>query len=145
MVHASTRRGTAITAGGFVEESVVVTIEGDTREALAALRGVPHVLPRFPYRIGRRGSPGDPLSDNDLALPDRVPYNVSRSHCAIGRAGGTAFVIDRGSRLGTLVGRDMIGNAHGVSRVDLPPGTTVIALGGPLTPFRFRVTVRAVS
>ena len=118
-----------------------VTIEGASSAACASLSGASCVIERFPFRIGRRAAPGDPLSDNDLGLVDREPYYVSRSHCAITRMGTRAFLIDRGSRLGTSVGRVRVAFGAGVPRTELPPGTTEIALGGSRSPFRFRVTV----
>ena len=50
------------------------------------------------------------------------------------------FVIDRGSRLGTVVGYQKIGNG-GTPRVELRRGTTELTLGGPHSPFRYRVTI----
>jgi pSer/pThr/pTyr-binding forkhead associated (FHA) protein len=65
---------------------------------------------------------------------------VSRNHCAITRAGDRVFVIDRGSRLGTVVGYLKIGTGC-AQRAELRRGTTELTLGGPHSPFRYRVTV----
>lgn len=118
-----------------------VTLEGLTTEALGSLGAQPRAIERFPFRIGRVTAPGDPLSTNELALADVPPYHVSRSHCAITLVGGRVYVVDRGSRLGTTVGTAQVGNSTGPTRAELHPGTTEIALGGPHSPFRYRVTV----
>jgi CRP-like cAMP-binding protein len=130
--------GEAAPAG---DGGIKVTLEGATADAVASLDGAPRVIERFPFRIGRLTAPGDPLSDNDLGLHDRAPFHVSRSHCAITRVSGRAFLIDRGSRLGTVVGRAQVGPGASTQRAELPVGTTDVALGGARTPFRFRVTV----
>lgn len=120
-----------------------VTLEGMTAEARASLGAQPRAIDRFPFRIGRVTAPGDPLSANELALQDVPPYHVSRSHCAITLVGGRVYVVDRGSRLGTTVGAAKVGNSTGTTRAELHPGTTEITLGGPRSPFRYRITVGA--
>lgn len=117
-----------------------VSLEGLTPEARAALGGTPLAIERFPFRIGRATAPGDPLSANELAIADQSPFHVSRSHCAITVVGGRVFVIDRGSRLGTIVGAAKVGNGASM-RAELRAGATEIALGGPRSPFRFRLNV----
>jgi CRP-like cAMP-binding protein len=121
--------------------SLRVTLEGATAEARASLHEQPRPVERFPFRIGRVTAPGDPLSANELAIADVSPYHVSRSHCAITLVGDRVFLIDRGSRLGTIVGARKVGNGTATLRAELPRGATEVALGGPRSPFRYRVSV----
>jgi CRP-like cAMP-binding protein len=123
---------------GVGATSTRVCLEGVTDEARASLGGALRVLDRFPFRIGR--APGDVLSVNDLSLPDVPPFHVSRSHCVITRTEDRVFVIDHGSRLGTVVGYVKIGTGC-TQRAELARGTTELTLGGPHSPFRYRVTV----
>jgi CRP/FNR family cyclic AMP-dependent transcriptional regulator len=119
-----------------------VCLEGTTAEARATLGPHPRVIERFPFRIGRVTAPGDPLSANELSIEDKPPFHVSRNHCAITLVDARVFVIDRGSRLGTMVGTERVGNGT-TQRAELRPGTTEIALGGPRSPFRYRISVTA--
>jgi CRP-like cAMP-binding protein len=118
-----------------------VTLEGLTAAARASLGARPRTLERFPFRIGRVTVPGDPLSANDLSVSDAPPFHVSRSHCAITLVGERVYVVDRGSRLGTLVGGTDVSSATGRTRAELRPGTTPIALGGAHSKVKFAVTV----
>jgi hypothetical protein len=118
-----------------------VRLGARTPEARGSLGGETRVIERFPFRIGRATAPGDPLSSNELSIADQPPFHVSRSHCAITLVGSRVFLIDRGSRLGTMVGSEKV-MTGAKTRVELPEGTTDIALGGPRSPFRYAVTVR---
>ena len=117
-----------------------VRLDGLTSEARASLGGRARTIERFPFRIGRATAPGDPLSETELAVADASPFHVSRSHCAITLVGPRVFLIDRGSRLGTIVGNEKV-IAGSKTRVELPAGATDIALGGMRSPFRYTVTV----
>jgi hypothetical protein len=117
-----------------------VCLEGSTGDARASLGDQPRLVDRFPFRIGRATVPGDVLSVNDLSLRDVPPFHVSRNHCVFTRAGDRVFVIDRGSRLGTVVGYQKLGHG-GAQRAELRRGTTELTLGGQHSPFRYRVTV----
>ena len=57
------------------------------------------------------------------------------------RLDNRCFVIDRGSRLGTLVNGTMIGSGSHAARVELRHGDNVIAIGGPHSDYRFRARV----
>ena len=120
-----------------------VTLEGITPLATDVLDGHAVVVDHFPYRIGRRTSPDDPFSANELAIPDASPWWVSRSHCMLAQADDRCFLIDRGSRLGTLVDGKMVGGNKQTSRLELGVGEHEVRLGGALTPFRFSFVVKA--
>lgn len=100
-------------------------------------------LKEFPYKIGREGSLGadSPFGLNDLFLKDRIPWNVSRNHCAIERRGGTIVVKDRGSNVGTIVNGLQIGVRFTKIAAELKPGENELILGVPGSPHVFTVTV----
>lgn len=116
-----------------------VVIEGLSPHARESLSQPRVSIDRFPYRIGRLSE--DPFSHNDLVIPDREPFNVSRNHCMIVCVDTRCFIIDRGSRLGTILNGTMIGGGKRTARVELRDGDNEVALGSSHTPYRFRVTV----
>jgi hypothetical protein len=118
-----------------------VTIEGLTPHAKVVVGRRPAAIERFPYRIGRMTDPDDPFAANELVIPDRDPSWVSRNHCMLVEVDGRCFLVDRGSRLGTLVDGTMVGGNHQTGRVELRRGRHELWIGGALTPFRFAVTV----
>lgn len=118
-----------------------LTLEGLTPKATAAIGGEPMAIPRLPYRIGRRTRPDDAFSANELAIQDSEPWWVSRNHCMLAQVDARCFLVDRGSRLGTLVDGKLIGGSQKTGRVELADGSHEVRIGGPLTPFRFGLTV----
>lgn len=113
-----------------------VLIEGLTSQAQEGLGGHPISVERFPYRIGRVTR--DPLVQNELAIPDREPFAVSRNHCAITCVETRCFVIDRGSRLGTVVNGALLGGGTANVRAELREGDNEVVLGDFESPYRFR-------
>lgn len=122
--------------------AVHVTLEGLTPRAIEAL-GAPVVVDRFPYRIGRRTPSDDPFSANELQIPDTAPWWISRNHCMLSQVDDRCFLIDRGSRLGTLVDGKMVGGPKQSGRLQLTAGEHEVRLGGALTPYRFAFAVEA--
>lgn len=116
-----------------------VVIEGLTPQASRSLDRPRVTVDRFPYRIGRLSH--DPLSRNDLAIPDREPFYVSRNHCMIVCVDSRCFLIDRGSRLGTIVNGTTLGAGTRTNRVELRDGDNEVVLGDPESPYRLRVAV----
>ncbi len=129
-------------ASGGSTSKVKVSIAGLTAPATAALRERTIAVERFPYRIGRQTRPNDPFSSNELAIPDSAPWWVSRNHCMLVDMDGRCFLVDRGSRLGTLVNGKMLGGEKQTGRIELRDGDHEVRLGGALTPFRFQFTVK---
>ena len=121
--------------------SVTVTLTGLTPRATDALHGTPVVVRHFPFRIGRRTSVDDPFAVNELSIPDGSPWWVSPNHCMLSVLDGRCFLIDRGSRLGTLVDGRMVGGSQRNGRTELRAGKHEVRLGGALTPLRFSVVV----
>lgn len=119
-----------------------VVMVGLTPPALKSLGGSPLSITHFPFRIGRKTDARNPLSQNDLAIDDQAPFNVSRNHCLLEWAAGRCFLVDRGSRLGTVMSGARIGGSSRTARLELPEGDGELALGGAESPYRFRITVR---
>lgn len=128
--------GTAAAAG-----ALHVVVEGITPRASEALENATVAVERFPFRIGRRTSPDDPFSANELSIPDTSPWWISRNHCMLAQVDDRCFIIDRGSRLGTLVDGKMVGGDKQSGRLELASGEHEVRLGGALTPFRFALSV----
>ena len=121
--------------------SVTVTLTGLTPRATEALHGTSVVVRHFPFRIGRRTSVDDPFAVNELSIPDGAPWWVSPNHCMLSVLDGRCFLIDRGSRLGTLVDGRMVGGSQRNGRMELRAGQHEVRLGGALTPLRFSAVV----
>lgn len=118
----------------------VLFLEGITPEASRGLGKASVPVTRFPFRIGRKTESVDPLSANDLALGGGADQ-VSLNHCAIVRVGSRYFLIDRGSRLGTIVNGVSIGGKARTGCVELKDWSNEIALGEAATPYRLRLTI----
>lgn len=107
--------------------------------------GIPGTLAidRLPFRIGRRqASEGaDILSANDLTLVDKYPFQISRNHCSIERAGTELVVRDRGSTLGTLVNGKGIGTEAEHMFLPLKLGENHLTLGDETSLFQFTIRV----
>ncbi|MBI3503798.1 MAG: cyclic nucleotide-binding domain-containing protein [Proteobacteria bacterium] len=128
-------------AGGPAGPTLTVT--GLTPQAQQSLGRRVLRVERFPLRIGRRGDEDDPLTNNELALTDEPPFHVSRSHCVVALVTGRMFVLDRGSRLGTLVNGVPIGRGAGANRTELRGGDNELVVGGSHSPHRFRLSLSA--
>jgi len=100
----------------------------------------------LPFRIGRAFADTNVafFARNDLALPDRQPFQVSRNHCEIDCGELGLLIRDRGSRLGTIVNNEPIGaDANGLS-IPLHEGENHLLLGTDESPFRFVVMVEKI-
>lgn len=128
-------------APAAVLDAPVLFIEGLTPEASRALDGATVPVNRFPFRIGRSTKSADPFSANELALRDEASGHVSLNHCAVVRVGSRYFLIDRGSRLGTIVNGVAIGGQARTGCLELNAWNNEIALGGRGTPYRLRLTI----
>jgi Cyclic nucleotide-binding domain/FHA domain len=128
-------------AGPLATGGLRVVLEGLTPPAIESLGRRSVAIDRFPCRIGRRTPTENPFANNELAIGDHEPFTVSRNHCVIVRLDNRCFVIDRGSRLGTVVNGTMVGGGSPTARVELQKGDNVVALGGASSPYRFRARV----
>ena len=103
----------------------------------------PIKIDKFPFRLGRQSeranSESNIFSANDYPLLDEEPYQISRSHCSIEREGGSFFVRDRGSKLGTIVNGNAIGIHQSTLTCDLREGKNTLILGSVRSPYKFQI------
>lgn len=104
------------------------------------------VVDHFPFRVGREpvSSESSPLDWNDLAFPDRVPFNMSLNHFALERTERGMVVRDRGSRFGTIVNGARIGGLARDNTAPLDVGSNEVIAGRSDSPFRFKIDVERV-
>ncbi len=123
----------------YPHDSEPVILSGLNESSAEALGGGEMNISKFPFKVGREHELDevDVLSDNDLYLRDLPPYSISRNHFLIDKVEGRYVVIDRGSRLGTIVNG---------SRVDVQSvlnGKESEIIAGPHhSPFVFKLEIR---
>ncbi|HET9481492.1 MAG TPA: FHA domain-containing protein [Candidatus Polarisedimenticolia bacterium] len=126
-----------------------------TPESSDAIRAREINIPHLPFRVGREsrrfrwtelGLVGERRRaappNNDLYLADETePMNVSREHFLISREGPAFYLLDRGSRCGTIVEGEVYG-AGGEPRANLADHHVII-VGTSLSRyiFKFRLEV----
>ena len=122
---------------------ISVSIHPLTRRAAATLprEGLP--ITKFPFRIGRAAAENEeiPLDLNDLWLSDQLPFSVSRNHALIELEADRVILKDRGSSLGMLVNEIHIGGRSVSFELVLEEGDNIVVLGGPMSPYQFRINV----
>ena len=118
-------------------ESIILS--GLNESSAEALNGGDMNISKFPFKVGRKHEIDDVdvLSDNDLYLQDFPPFNVSRNHFQIDKVEGRYVVIDRGSRLGTIVNGKRI-NVQSVLKM----GENEIIVGQKVSPFTFKLAIK---
>jgi pSer/pThr/pTyr-binding forkhead associated (FHA) protein len=130
-----------VKAGGNkqVHDSGFVTLSGLNVISSEVLDDGEIKINKFPFKVGRKHELDevDVLSDNDLYLQDLPPFNVSRNHFLIDKVEGRYVVIDRGSRLGTIVN----GKRIDVQSV-LKLGENKIVVGQKISPYAFKLEIR---
>lgn len=115
-----------------------VWLRGLTLQARAAIPVERLRIDAFPFRIGRL----DPEVRNDLAVPDDLPWQVSRRHVEIVERDGRIGVLDLGSRLGCLIdGRRLPGPDARPGPVFFPASGGTLILGGETSPYRYEVVI----
>ena len=122
-----------------LETTGIVVLSGTNETSSSALDGGEMEINKFPFKVGREQSSGgmDCFSDNELYLRDSQPLNVSRNHFSIDKVGDEVVIIDRGSRLGTIV--------NGVKIKDqrvLNKKANEITVGMRNSPFVFKLEIR---
>jgi CRP-like cAMP-binding protein len=134
----ATSRAPVVAVGG----SLLLEPDSDETRTQSALQA--QTLKSFPFTFGRRADLAacvDVFSKTRLLIGDRMPYRVSRSHCAIEHEKGAYFIQDRGSKLGTIVNGISLGNGSKEHRVRLQTGKNSLVLGPANSTIRFVVTV----
>ena len=120
------------------ENKGTVSIEGLTPGASRALPENPYRISKFPFLIGRKSR--DPLSYNDLRIPDSVPLQISRHHVELIQQGGRIGVSDRGSHLGSIVDGRFLGGREGTPGPLFFTGSEgILILGNRNSPFRYKI------
>ncbi len=84
-----------------------ILLEGMTRQAGKSLPENPYHIKEFPFLIGRKSR--DPLAFNDLSIPDKKPYRISRHHIELDRYEDGVIAVDRGSNLGSIINDRQLG------------------------------------
>jgi len=95
----------------------------------------------FPFRVGRESRahrPALPADAPDRRRPDSLPVNdlyvreegttvnVSKQHFLIDRDGEGFVLVDRGSRLGTIVNGERVGGSRAGGRAALRSGDVIV-------------------
>ena len=125
-----------------------LVLEPDSDETRTQSSLQTQTLTCFPFAFGRRADLAacvDVFSKTHLLIGDRMPYRVSRTHCAIEKEKGAYFIQDRGSKLGTIVNGIMLGSGSKEHRVRLRTGKNTLVLGPANSTIRFILTVPEVE
>ena len=123
----------------YSHDTEFVILSGLNESSSEALGGGELNISKFPFKVGRKHEleEVDVLSDNDLYLQDFPPFNVSRNHFQIDKVGSRYVVIDRGSRLGTIVNGGRIHVQSVLNRKE-----NEIIAGPHHSPFAFKLEIR---
>jgi len=120
------------------EKEEVVSIEGLNNIASQALPEDPYFIRKFPFLIGRKSM--DPLSYNDLRIPDSMPLQVSRHHIELIIEQGRIGALDRGSHLGSIIDGQNLGGEEGTPGPLFFKGSEgKLVLGNTKSPFKFKI------
>jgi CRP-like cAMP-binding protein len=124
-------------------QSLRVMIEAESAAARLSVGKARIQVRRFPYVVGRRAAPQEPVVGLhvDLELADSEPYRLSRAHFSIAAEGQEIIVRDLGSLLGTVVDDTALGRELARDRTLQPPGRHRVVPGGLGSPYAFAVTV----
>jgi hypothetical protein len=116
-----------------------------TRKAAQTLPDDGIRITRLPLRIGRTAGAREreALDLNDVWLLDDKPFNVSRNHCELDLSQRGIVVRDRGSHMGCIVNDEPIGGRAVLGYATLHDGENVVVVGGRMSPYQFRVTVKS--
>lgn len=127
-----------------VANSGNLLLEPDSEETRTQSALQAQTLTNFPFLFGRRADLAacvDVFSKTRLLIGDRMPYRISRTHCAIEHENGAYFIQDRGSKLGSIVNGIPTGAAAKEDRVRLRTGKNTLVLGPANSAIRFILTV----
>jgi CRP-like cAMP-binding protein len=120
-----------------------MVISPDCEKLADAFTSVEVPVNKLPYRIGgylhHEGGPGMGAS-NHLDLPsDGPPLLISRKHLQIDLQDNVAFLVDRGSRFGTVVNGTAIGRGKGDYKYPLSKGEFAVRLGGAHSSYQIKL------
>jgi ribulose kinase len=111
--------------------SISVLIEPDTEEMHQQPLIKRQLIRFYPFHFGRRTQLADAkaMMQNHLLVVDRSLCRASRKHCIIHTSADGVFVVDKTSKLGTIVNSIPIGGKSRETRVKLILGTNTLVLG----------------
>lgn len=126
-----------------LSETLIIT--GATELTRALLNNSDLIISNFPFKIGRSNAPrqGKIHPNNGLLLEDSEPYTVSRNHLMINAYKNEYYVLDTGSRLGTIVNGETIGHKTSRYKANLHAGKNSLVVGSETSPFVFTITLAA--
>jgi len=125
----------------------LVVLTGMNQISKEALLDRSLVIEDFPFSIGRF-SPQQPFASMspDLVIADSRPEPLSEKHLVMDRREDRIVLGDGDTRTGSLVNHHLIGkNVGGKASVKLRKGSYRLTLGGPDTPFVFRLQVKTAN
>ena len=95
----------------------------------------------LPFRVGSlpEWAEASPLDWNNLAIKGADANLLSRNHFSIQKSERGLSVMDRGSKLGTIVNNTKIGGSSSTFQADLNYGENEIVAGDENSPYRFCV------
>ena len=101
----------------------------------------------LPYRIGRHALADDRTSASATELLLRAPGNmqISPEHLMIEARDGRLVVRDLGSQVGTVVNGTLAAHFEQSDQVALRFGDNEVQLGGPDSPYRFRIIIERAN
>lgn len=125
----------------------LVILTGLNAASKEALMNRALVIEAFPFTIGRF-SHQQPFSSMkpDLVIADSRPEPISEKHLTLGLRENRIVLGDENTPSGFLVNEHLIGkNVGGKGKVGLKEGTYKLTLGGPDSPFVFRLKVEEAN
>ena len=115
----------------FPHGTELIILSGLNESSTEALGGGKMNISKFPFKVGRK------YESNDLCLQELPPYNISRNHFLIDKLEGRYVIIDRESRLGTIVNGRRINLQSVLNRKE-----NEIIAGPHRSPFVFKLEIR---
>ncbi len=115
----------------YPHDTELIVLSGLNESSSEALGGGEMNISKFPFKVGRKHG------SNDLCLQDFPPFYVSRNHFLIDTVEGRYVVIDRESRLGTIVNGRKINLQSVLNRKE-----NKIIAGPHRSPFVFKLVIR---
>lgn len=99
------------------------------------------VITSLPFRVGAlpAGEEPNPLDWNNLFISGGDATMISRNHFSIQRGAEGLFIMDRGSKTGTIVNKQAIGGESQKYKATLTFGDNMITAGTEDSPYRFLV------
>jgi CRP/FNR family transcriptional regulator, cyclic AMP receptor protein len=118
-----------------------ITLAATTYGAKVFVGADPIRIPHLPFTVGRQpgGHEAATAITPDLAIPERVPYRLSRAHFSLVEQGGQVLVRDLNSTLGTIVNGRPLGREFSADSAPLHKGENTLIAGGTGSPFAFVV------